>query len=291
MGKVGCRQNKEFKYKIPLHPPFGGGRNFGIVGDMTWAARRQAQYLLGIFGFLAIIAFIILYPILTKEATCTDGKKNGSEKGVDCGGLCQRICSSDAGEPVILWKRAFPVSNSVYNLVAFVENTNKAAAVASVSYEFRIYDTNNLLIGRRQGTTFIPPNQQFAVFEPRFDAGKSEVRSVLFEFTSPFIWVKKEPTLQTLPIVIDNVLYGSDKENPTLTARIKNESVHDLPLFDVIAILYDIDRNAINVSKTFKEELSSNETASLMFTWPQPFSSTPVTQDILLQINPFSVSF
>lgn len=258
---------------------------------MSWASRRQAQYLLGLLGFLALVVFIIIYPIITKPATCSDGKQNGGETGVDCGGVCQRVCSSVVAEPIILWQRAFPVSNSTYNLVATIENQNKTAAVAIASYEFRIYDTNNLLIGRREGTTFIPPNQQFVVFEPRFDAGKSEIRSVLFDFTSPLVWVKKNPTIQTLPIHVDNVIYGTDKSNPTLTARLNNESVYDLPAFDVITILYNVDHIAINASKTHKDGLTSNSTTPLLFTWPNPFSEDPVTQDILPQINPFTVSF
>ncbi len=254
---------------------------------MSWASRRQGQYLFGLFLFLGLVAFAILYPILTKPATCSDGKKNGTETGVDCGGVCQRICTVDVAEPIILWSRAFPVSNNSYNLVAFVENHNKAAAVSMISYEFRIYNTKNILIGRRQGTTFIPPNQQFAVFEPRFDAGQDEVRSVMFDFTSPFIWVKKEPTIQTLPIRIDNIIYGTDKNAPSLTARINNDS----PEFDIITILYDLSHNAINASKTHKDGLDSNKNSLLLFTWPQPFDQDPVTQDVIPQINPFSVSF
>ena len=255
------------------------------------SSKRQAQYILGLFLFLGVIAFLIALPLLTKKPTCTDGKKNGGETGVDCGGACQRICSESVSEPIVLWSRAFPVSNNNYNLVAFVENHNKSAAIASVNYEFRIYDTNNLLIGRREGSTFIPPNQQFAIFEPRFDAGQSQIHSVLLQFTSPLVWVKKEPTLQTIPIHIDTIIYGDNKDAPTLTARITNESVYDIPAFDVITILYDASHIAINASKTHKDGLNSNSAEPLLFTWPQPFSQVPVTQDILPVINPFSVSF
>lgn len=288
MGKVGCRQNKEFNYKIPLH--IGAEFCYSSV-YMTWAAKRQAQYLLGLFGFFALIAFIIIYPMITKPATCTDGKQNGKETGVDCGGLCQLVCPAEASEPVILWYRAFPVSNNNYNLVAFVSNQNKNAALANISYEFKIYDTNNKLIGRRVGTTYLPPNQQFAIFEPRFEAGESEVRSVLFEFTPPFIWYKKEPTIQTLPIKVDTIVAGTDKYTPTLTARVTNDSIYDLPAFDVITILYDINHIAINASKTHKDSLVSNSTTPVLFTWPQPFTEEPVTRDLLVQINPFAVAF
>ncbi len=258
---------------------------------MSWASRRQSQYLFGLLLFLGLIALIILWPTITRKPTCADLKQNGTETGVDCGGSCQRICNVDAAEPVVLWSRAFPVTGSTYNLVAFIENSNKAAAVAMVSYEFRIYDTNNLLIGRRSGTTFIPPNQQFAIFESRFDSGASQIRSVRFEFTSPFIWVKKAPTIQTMPIRIDNIILGSDIQSPTLTARVNNDSIYDLPAFDVIAILYDKDHIAINASKTHKDSLSSNGNSLLLFTWPQAFTNTPLTEDVLISINPFATPF
>lgn len=267
------------------------GRIFGMIElYMSWASHRQSQYILGFILFIGIIVFIVVYPIITKPATCFDNKKNGTETGIDCGGSCKLFCSVDVADPQILWSRAFHVSNSTYNLVSFIENTNKSAAIATVSYEFKVYDTNNLLIGRKEGITFIPPNQQFAIFEPRFDSGNSQVRSVLFEFTSPFIWVKKEPTIQKLPIRIDNIIYGADKNSPSLSARINNDSVYDLPAFDVVTIVYDINHNAINASKTHKESLSSNSNSILLFTWPLPFEEDPVTQDILPIINPFSIS-
>ncbi len=258
---------------------------------MSWASRRQAQYVFGLLVFLGLILLAIAWPTITKKPTCIDGKQNGSETGVDCGGTCQRICSAEVSEPIIIWKRAFPVTGNVYNLVALIENRNKGAAVPEISYEFRIYDTNNLLIGRKIGKTFIPPNQQFAVFESRFDAGESQIRSVDFSFIPPFVWFKKAPTLETLPIRVDNIIMGEDKNSPTLTARINNDSIYDLPAFDVITILYDIDHNAINASKTRKDGLPSNSNSLLLFTWPQAFTDNPVTKDILVEINPFTVSF
>jgi hypothetical protein len=258
---------------------------------MSWASRRQSTYLLGVFTFCALILLAILYPRLTQAPTCFDGKKNGTETGVDCGGGCARVCNAAVSEPLVIWKRAFNVSGSNYNLVALVENTNKNAGIKSINYEFRIYDTNNLLIGRRQGSTFVPPNQQFAVFEPRFDAGESEIKSVTFEFIAPFVWVTKAPTLQALPVRVDNIVQGDDKSNPSVTARINNDSIYDLPPFDVITILYDQDRNAITASKTHKEGLASNSSASLLFTWPQPLLEDPASRDILVQINPFTTSF
>jgi hypothetical protein len=258
---------------------------------MSWASRRQFKYFGVLVLILGFIAFLFIYPSLNKVPTCSDGSKNGDETGVDCGGSCQRVCNGAISEPVILWSRAFPVTGNIFNLVAFVENHNKSAGVQNASYEFRIYDTNNLLIGRRVGSTFIPPNQQFAVFESRFDGGQSQIKSVVFSFVGDFVWIKREPTIETLPIKVDNIILGDDKNSPTLSARVNNDSIYDLPSFDVIAILYNADHNAINASKTRKEGLASNANSLLSFSWPQPFLENPVTKDILVQINPFTVSF
>lgn len=249
------------------------------------------QYIFGILAVIGVVILIMIWPTITKKPTCFDGKKNGSESGVDCGGICQRVCTADVSEPVILWQRAFPVTGSIYNLVAFIENRNKSVAINKISYEFRVYDTNNILIGRRVGTTFIPPNQEFAVLEPRFDSGQSKIKSIVFEFTPPFVWLKKEPKINTLPIKVENILLGDDKTSPTLTAVINNESVYELPEFDVVAILYDINHNAINVSKTHKDGLPSNTKTPVLFTWPNPLGIDVATRDILVQINPFIASF
>ncbi len=258
---------------------------------MSWATRRQFKYAFGVFLFFGLIIFAIIYPVIFKAPTCQDGKNNADESGVDCGGSCSLMCKSEIFSPVVLWNRAFLVINNNYNLVAYVENRNRDSAVLKASYEFRIYDNNNKLLGRREGSTFIPPNQQFAIFEPRFDAGEGQIKTVTFEFIEPLIWVKKAPTLQALPIRVNNIVFDDNKDTPSLSAIINNDSVYDLPEFNVIAILYDKDNNAINASKTYKDKLLSNDSIPVFFTWPEILSATPVRKDVIISINPFSVSF
>lgn len=258
---------------------------------MSWASKRQFQYFSGLVVFLGLIIFAIISPIIFKKPTCSDIKMNGSETGVDCGGSCLLMCREEVSAPVVIWNRSFHVVGSTYNLVAFVENRNKSAAVANAPYEFRVYDGNNKLLGRRQGATFIPPNQQFAIFEPRFDSGQSEIKTVTFEFLADPVWVKKAPTLQTVKINVNNIVFDNNKDTPSLSAVINNNSIYDIPEFDVIAILYDAEHNAINASKTHKGTLTSNGSTPVVFTWPEILSAAPATNDIMVLINPFSVSF
>ena len=258
---------------------------------MNWATQRKLQYIGGFTFIFLVIVSIILYPIIFKKPTCSDGIKNGTETGIDCGGMCSLMCKESISDPVVLWSRGFPVVGNTFNLVALVENQNKNSAITEVSYEFRVYDVSNRLIGRRQGTTYIPPNKQIAIFEPTFDPGEAQLKSVTFEFTSPYVWLKKEPTLNNLPIYVDNINMGEDKKSPSLSAKINNESIYDIPPFEVVTILYDIDHNAINASKTITDGVKSNDSIPVYFTWPKELTSDPVTKDVLVQINPFSVSF
>ena len=258
---------------------------------MTWATKRQFQYLSGLFGFIIIILFIFLYPVIFKKPTCFDNKKNGTEIGIDCGGSCQIMCKENVSDPVILWSRAFPVLGNNYNLVAFIENQNKNSGVENVSYEFIMYDINNRLIGHRQGSSYIPPNKQFVIFEPSFNSGEAKLKNITFQFVGQLNWVKKDANLNNLALFVDNITLGEDRKSPNLSARIKNESIYDLPSFEVIAILYDENHNAINASKTVKDGLASNDKTLVYFTWPEAFTSEPFIKDVLVEINPFKFSF
>jgi hypothetical protein len=258
---------------------------------MSWSSRKQFKYIFLVLIFIGIIIFLFLIPVIFKQPTCSDGKQNGTEEGIDCGGSCSLLCQSDILEPVVKWSRAFHVVDNTYNLVAFVENRNKESGVKVATYEFRVYDKNNTLLGRREGTTFIPPNQEFAVFESRFDSGENEVKSVSFEFLPTLTWVKKTTVIQTLPITVKNIVMDNNEDTPTLSATINNNSIYDLPEFDVIAVLYDAEGNAINASKTHKSKLLSDNNLPVVFTWPETLSTIPAKQDIMILVNPFLISF
>jgi hypothetical protein len=98
--------------------------------------------------------------------------------------------------------------------------------------------------------------------------------------------------LQTIDINVNKIVFNDDKDTPSLTAVLNNYSIYDIPEFNIVAILYDIDHNAINASKTTtRNKLMSNTSLPLVFTWPETLSAIPVMKDVIVQINPFSVSF
>ena len=157
---------------------------------MSWAGRRQFIYSFGFLIFILGLLTVLFYPIFYKAPSCMDGKKNGNESGVDCGGSCLQYCSDQVSSPIILWSRIFPVSGSKYNLISYIENQNINAGVPKIGYQFKVYDGNNVLITTREGVTFVEPNGRTAIFEPGLNMGNRVPRRTAFSFTTPQTFYK-----------------------------------------------------------------------------------------------------
>ncbi len=255
---------------------------------MTWAFKRQVFDLFIFFAVLAFFGFLIIYPYLKHEPSCSDGRQNGVETGVDCGGMCLRACMEDTDPVSIIWSRAFKVIPGRYNAVAYIENHNQNKAVDKIHYRFRFADENNVYIGKREGVTFIPPSGNFAVFEPAIDLGNSIPVYTTFEFTEPPVWgqVTREKVNQ-LKILVSNIVLEGEDTAPRLSATIKNSSLFTIPEVNVVAILYDKLGNAISVSQTYLEVLAGEEVRDINFTWPEPLPSTVITKEIIPMFNVF----
>ncbi len=258
---------------------------------MNWALRRQILDILILAAVVLGLGFLIAYPYLSKEPTCTDGKQNGVETGVDCGGMCARACIEETDPLSVMWSRAFQVVPGRFNAVAYVENHNRTKAVNKISYRFRFADENNIYIGKRDGSTFIPPSGNFAIFEPAIDLGHSVPVYTTFEFTEAPSWFQVDQSkIDQLKIFVSDIkLEGADK-SPKLSATIKNASLFSIPQVSVVAILYDKNGNAVSISQTFMDKLFGEENRVATFTWPEPFTGEVVAKEIIPMFNVFTAS-
>jgi len=256
---------------------------------MTWSLKRQIFYIGILILFFAIFGFLIISPSLNKMPTCVDGKQNGNETGIDCGGSCSRACLAQVDQVSVLWTRAFRVVPGRYNAVAYLINHNKNTAVKKINYRFRFADANNVYIGKREGTTFIPPAANFAVFEPGIDIGNSIPVYATFEFTQIPDWLQvSENKINQLKVFISNITLEGAETSPHLTASIKNNSLFTIPDVNIIAILYDASGNAVSASRTYLAELTPLQNADINFTWPEAFSAPIVQKEIIPIYDIFS---
>ena len=257
---------------------------------MTWGFKRQIFYVGILIVFFLVFGFLIVRPSFNKAPTCSDGKQNGSETGVDCGGSCALACLAQVDEVSVLWARAFPVVPGRYNAVAYLENHNQGVAVNKINYRFRFADKNNVYIGKREGSTYIPPSGKFAIFEPAIGIGYSIPVYTTFEFTQVPQWIKiSEEKKNQLQVLISEIVLSGETTSPVLSAIIKNNSFFTIPELSVVAILYDANHNAVSTSRTFFDSLDKEESREVTFTWPEPLPVEIVTKEIIPMYNIFLV--
>ena len=289
-GKVGSRQNQVFNFKksISLTVRWIFWYTFG----MSWAGKRQLVVLGIILGFFIILGLIFIVPKISKEPTCFDGRKNGEETGVDCGGTCPTFCPFEINDIAVHWSRVFEVSYGIYNVVAYVENQNTYGAVYDIPYEFKLYDKDNVFIAERKGKTFLEPNKNSGIFESRIFVGDRIPKRVTFNFLEDPSLIKVDKKLQSsLQVFAQEKIMTNVGSSPKLSATIVNDSLYNIPDLDIVAILYNKEGNAIAASQTLIDPLRKNTSEKIFFTWSKPFTEQVFKIEIIPRINIFSISF
>ena len=259
--------------------------------SISWGARRRLIYISAILLVLLAVAARIVYPYVTKPASCTDGKMNGTETGTDCGGQCANFCKEEVSPLVVQWARVFQVSGSLYNAVAYVENQNANAAIPNISYEFKVYDGNNILITTRVGQTFIAPNGRTAIFESGLSMGNRVPRRTSFAFTSAQNFYKVDQRFSDFKVFAKDATVGDEDTFPKAQGVIENSSIYPVGELDVIAILYDEFGNALGVSKTISEALPPQSSKQVFFSWLTPFGSSVRRVELIPRINPYTQKY
>ena len=245
----------------------------------SWSKRRKTLYA-GVVAVVLIGAVIVpTFLIFYRAPTCTDGIKNGSETGVDCGGKCQRLCQSAFLPPVPAWTRFEEVAPGLYNVAAYIVNPNTEGEAVAVPYHLAFYDGRGVLITDTKGTVTIPPHRNTLAFQGAVNVGKRIPTKALFEFTAAPNWHKRVDPLSA--IAVGEKKYDEDDSGSSLSVIMKNTSVYSLPNVSVYAVLYDKDSNAIGFSKTILDEIPPKGSALAPFTWPLNRKGAVVSFDVL----------
>ena len=252
---------------------------------MSWATRRRASYGFGVFLFFLItIGGPIAYWYLTIPATCHDGKQNQGETSPDHGGPCLILDESSLSPAPILWSRSFAVRDGSFNSVAYIQNSNDNAGVRKVDYRFALYDTNNVLVAERTGSTFIMPGSITPVFESGIQTGNRIAVRTYFIFTSTPVWERMQDRSRIVLINDKEILDTATA--PRLTATAFNSSVVDMTNVLLIATVFDQAGNAFATSQTKIPKLHGGEKQSVTFTWPDPFTVAVGRIDIIPLVVP-----
>ncbi len=256
--------------------------NYGLY-MASWSAKRKYGYFFALVALVVLVVGLPVFFLFYKAPTCTDGKMNGSERGVDCGGKCARLCPADFSPVKVMWSYSSQVVPGIYNALAYAQNPNQNVEIAALGYTFKLYDSEGILVAEKNGTSFVPAGQKFVVFQGGIQTGTRVPAKTTFEFTGEPAW---RPGVTLTKIRTLNV--GLEQgDRPSAEVRIKNDAVdQSFSNINAFVVLYDKDDNRVAFSKTVIEKIGVSETQSLYFTWPEAFVRPVVRTEVIFMAQP-----
>ena len=255
---------------------------------MSWAQRRKATYIISILFVLVIILAIVMLFAFNKIPTCFDGKQNQGETGVDCGGPCNILCRAQYNNPVVIWgpRWAKVFSSGMYNFLTYVQNPNIGAGAYNVNYILKVYDKQDVLLYQKTGIAYIPPNNNFVIFEDNISLNDKIPARAKFEFTGNPVWQKIDSMESSITAISKNLV--NEETKPKLLVTMGNSTLKPIENIESVAILYDENSNAIAFSRTKIDSIDADGTTDIVFTWPEKFDKKVVRIDVVSKVLPGS---
>lgn len=252
-----------------------------------WSSRRKFLVsLLIVLGVLILIG-IPAYLATRETPNCGNGKLDGDETGVDCGGSCQLLCTPEI-LPLITKgdARLLKIATSTYEAVVLVQNPNITGSVLRAPYTFTIYSgTNSKPVKVINSDTYVGRNSTFALFAGPFTLDDTASYRAVFTFSPGLVWQKAGDTLPTLA-VSDMNLVTSTSSAPRLETNVSNYGDLDMTNVEVVALLSDASGNIIAAGKTFLDQVSAGKSEPVSFSWPNQFDREAVSVKILPHVLP-----
>lgn len=252
-----------------------------------WAFLRRLQYIIGFALFFALMGYGVYKLFIYEAPTCFDGIHNGEERGVDCGGTCQRICSSDVKEPTVKWARSFKITKGFYNSVAYIVNSNLQFGTKELRYTFTLYDPTGATIVSRSGVTFLPPDSEYPIFEGRVATGDREVAKTVITLEPITEW--QVFTTDREQFRVDDRALRDVDSRPRLDATLTNTSLTDSRDVEIVATIFDRAGTALTASETIVPLFEGRKQKNVVFTWPEPIAKTlrscEVPSDVILAVD------
>ncbi len=257
---------------------------------MTWAGERRLQYIGGIALFAVLVSGGVYWKYFKKTPTCSDNIQNGTETGVDCGGICVRYCKNEITNPKVRWQLPFVVTPTSTTAVAYIEHGFAGVSARTVNYKFDVYDADGSIIATRTGSTFVGTVGKSAIVEPLIQVDGSKVAQVRFSFVGDTIWEKTDPDVSTFVIKTDITRAEAFEAGTRVRALLENKTDTTFTNMPVVVLLHNDDDNTIAASTKIVDSLPANQNKEIVFTWPDTTLVKKINRiEVLPRINPFTL--
>lgn len=248
---------------------------------MSWGMRHQALIIAGIVIVLVFIAALIIIPTVYHAPSCSDGKQNQKEDGVDCGGPCTYLCTAQLSDPnPPRFARAIVSGPQAVDVISYIDNPNGSAAARAAEYTVELLDSSGATIASKVGTVDLPPAATAPIFIGGIYTGTRTVTQVFLSIaTTSLHWFTYRDNRVVLSV--HTIRLDTSSGIPRVFATLENPSADVLTNVKVIATVFDVSKNVIATSQTVLPMIPPQGTTDAVFTWNVPFATTPGRIDVL----------
>jgi len=254
---------------------------------MTRRAAKQLIIALIFFFILSGFGFLVYY--LSQPApSCSDNIQNQSEEGIDCGGPCPPCQLVYIKDIEVLWTKAIATQGDFYDLAAQIKNPNQNYGSGQVPYQFELTDSENNLISRSAGSTFILPNQTKYLLQIKI-ASSRPVSQLKLSFG--------EIEWQTIEDYQPPQLFIQQKEYRLLTSQelgfsqvkgiLINKTNFDFAQISLDILLFDAARQLLALNTTEIRALLAGQERDFVATWFKKITGQVAFVEVEAETNIF----
>jgi len=224
-----------------------------------------------------IVLIILIFLVINRpKANCFDGKQNGDETGIDCGGSCVVCAVKNAKNlEIITQPIALDVGSDFIAISAKVRNSNTGYGV-KFNYQINFLDSFGQIKNTVKDKSFIYPSSTKFLVIPKLEMKKTDFfRMELIFDENSFEWFASSKTSKDLFSVYDiQAQFLEDAKNPgymKVTGKINNKMSNNFPSIDLTILVYSKTGELLNAAETELNNLLGNSTQQFEYTWMTSF--------------------
>lgn len=250
---------------------------------------KQASIIFFYGLFLVLLITGLFYIFFYQAPTCTDGKQNQDETGIDCGGKCSQYCVADlASQPLSISSvETVAYGTTSSDAIGVITNKNSKAALKNALYTFRIYDQQGKVIGERSELFSLLPLESRTVTALGLGIPKNQIaRTELIVESEEWIAFTDYTEPPTIRIANPQFsLLTGQAGYAEARGLVQNESPYDIRTLSIVVLVRDGSGKTLSVNKTTMNTLQSGEQRDFRLVWPQAFEGTPSDTEMEIHFN------
>lgn len=259
-----------------------------MISDLDIDRKKRKQKIVAVYGAILVVLSVLVLLWLTPDPTCTDGKKNGIEAGVDCGGLCGPCREERILEPIVVEKTAFvSAGNGTYDAVVWIRNPNETSGGQILEGSFIFLGMGGEVLAEEQVTSFILPRESKYIVQPGVFLGEdASVLSVEWKLDD-VTWVDMQEVGSLQLSIVDRkyeeLVTGLGFSQ--VSGLLKNDSTYDWNDVGISIVLFDKAGNLLATHGTSRQTFRSGEKWDFQLIFPIRFPGDVYTMEMQAETN------